>query len=336
MANESSVDELEVGSGDFMYRAVPQWEQLPDDWTFVEAVSVAVDSQDRVYVFNRGQHPVVVFDRDGNFLKAWGEGQFDRPHGIWIGPDDTLYLSDDQGHTVSQYSTDGQPLMTLGTKGSASDTGVTSSDYRTIQQAGPPFNLPTNVALSPEGEIYVSDGYGNCRVHKFSRDGELLFSWGEPGDGNGQFHLPHGIGVDSLGRVLVADRENSRLQLFSPDGTFIEDWTEIVRPCQVFLDPNDNVFVAELGKRAGMFPWMTPDPASTGGRVSVFSSAGELITRWGGGDAPCSPADFFAPHDICVDSAGSVYVAEVTMSAGGNAGVVPADCPSLRKFVRAD
>jgi DNA-binding beta-propeller fold protein YncE len=213
---------------------------------------------------------------------------------------------------------------------------VRDADYRTIRGGAGPFNLPTNLAIGPAGEMYVADGYGNARVHKFAADGKLLRSWGEPGTGGGQFNLPHGIGVDRIGRVFVADRENSRLQIFSPDGEFLDEWTDVVRPCEVFLDHEDNVFVAELGRRAGLFPWMQPDLSVSGGRVSVFDQEGRLLARWGGGEHPGTPGDFFAPHDIWVDSQGSVYVGEVTMSAGGYRGLVSPDCPSLHKFVRAE
>ncbi len=334
MTTEGKTGGTLVGSGDFVYVADAAWAQLPEGWSFVEVVGVATDSEDRVYVFNRGEHPVIVFGADGTFLWSWGEKCFDRPHGIWIGPDDRLSLSDDRDHTVQTYTPQGELLLTLGTSGQPSQTGVVGIDYRTITQPGPPFNLPTNLALGPSGEMYVSDGYGNSRVHKFSAEGELLLSWGEPGGGPGQFHVPHGIGVDSTGTVFVADRENSRLQLFSPDGEFLEEWTDVVRPCEVFLDRQDNVFVAELGRRAGMFAWMSPEVNSTGGRVSIFDRGGRLQSRFGGGENPCAAGDFFAPHDVWVDSQGSVYVSEVTWSAGGNRGLVPADCPSLQKFVR--
>ena len=123
--------------------------------------------------------------------------------------------------------------------------------------AGPPFHYPTNLALAPKGELYVSDGYGNARIHKFSAEGQLLFSWGEPGTAR-PFPIPHGIAVDRQGTVFVADRENSRIQLFSPDGTYLREWTDVARPCQVFIDDAENVFVAELGFRAGMWPGTSP------------------------------------------------------------------------------
>ncbi len=136
-----------VGQGRFMFAPVPGWEQLPAGWKFVEAVGVATDSRDRVFVFNRGEHPLIVFDRDGKFLQAWGEGQFVRPHGIWIGGDDAVYLTDDLDHTVRKYTPDGRLLWKLGTSGRGSDTGVRESDYRTITRGGPPFNQPTNLAI---------------------------------------------------------------------------------------------------------------------------------------------------------------------------------------------
>lgn len=323
-----------LGQGAFTFEPVPAWEHLPPGWAFVEAVGVATDSRDRVFVFNRGKHPLIVFDRDGNYLQAWGEGEFVRPHGIWIGKDDAVYLTDDLDHTVRKYSPEGTMLWKLGTSGVGSDTGVRDSDYRTISRGSFPFNQPTNLAIAPDGTLLIADGYGNARVHKFSPEGEWLASWGEPGDKPGQFNLPHGIAVDSTGRIFVADRENSRLQIFSPEGEFLSSWTDVVRPCEVFLDREDNVFVAELGGRAGMFSWMTPDLTLSGGRISIFDKSGQLLSRFGGGEHPGTPGDFYAPHDLWLDSGGDLYVAEVNWSAGGNRGVVAPSCPTLQKFVR--
>jgi DNA-binding beta-propeller fold protein YncE len=241
-------------TGEFRYRANADWARWPADWHVLEVTAVATDSQGRVFVFNRGDHPVAVFDQEGELLFAWGEGLFNRPHGIWIGPDDAVYCTDDLDHTVRKFTTEGRLLLTLGTSGAASDTGATSLDYRTIRRAGPPFHYPTNLALAPGGELYVADGYGNARVHKFSADGQLLHSWGEPGDGSGQFHVPHGIAVDRRGTVYVADRENSRLQLFSPEGQFLSEWTDVARPCDLVIDDAGRVFFAELGYRAGLWP----------------------------------------------------------------------------------
>ena len=212
---------------DFGYRADDEWAKLPAGWSWNEAPGVATDSQDRVYVFHRGEHPVLVFDREGNFLRSWGEGIFVRPHGITIGPDDSVYCTDDQAHVVHKFSPDGRLLMTLGTPGKPSDTGATSNDFRTVKYSGPPFNFPTNLAIAPNGDLFISDGYGNARVHHYSPDGKLLNSWGEPGAGKGQFHIPHGIAIDAAGSVWVADRENSRIQIFTPEGKFVAEWTDV-------------------------------------------------------------------------------------------------------------
>jgi DNA-binding beta-propeller fold protein YncE len=311
------------------------WGELPEGWRFVEVAGVAIDSHDRVFVFNRGEHPVVIFDRDGKCVGSWGENRFRRPHGITIGPDDLVYCTDDEDHTVKVFSPEGTPISTLGVSGYSSDTGATSMDFRTIRRSGPPFHYPTNLALAADGSMFISDGYGNARVHRFGTDGAYRASWGEPGTGPGEFRLPHGIAVAPDGTVVVADRENSRLQFFSPDGRFLREWTEIARPCQVVVDRANYVYVAELGYRAGMWPGTTaPSPDATGGRVSVFDQTGALLARWGGGSNPCAAGDFFAPHDLCLDSRGDLFVGEVTWSGGGDKGVVPANCHSLQKFAR--
>jgi len=246
-----------------------------------------------------------------------------------------VYCTDDLDHTVKKFTPEGTPTGMLGTSGCPSDTGATSMDFRTIRHAGPPFHYPTNLALAADGSLYISDGYGNARIHRYSHDGIHLSSWGEPGNGPGEFRVPHGIAVGPDGTVVVADRENSRLQFFSPDGQFLKEWTDVARPCQVLVDAGGRVYVAELGFRAGMWPGTTaPGPDAPGGRVSVFDHDGRLLSRWGGGSNPCAPGDFFAPHDLCLDSRGDLYVGEVTWSAGGNRGAVAADCHSLQKFGR--
>ncbi len=317
------------------YEVEPGWGALPSGWSFVEVAGVAVDTRDRVFVFNRGEHPVVIFDRAGNFLNAWGEGVFTRPHGITIGPDDTLYCTDDIGHNVRKFTANGELLWTLGTPGQPSDTGATSIDYRTIVRSAGPFNYPTNLAIGPDGCLYITDGYGNARVHKFTPDGRHLLSWGAPGARPGEFHVPHGIAVDEVEeRLIVADRENSRLQFFDFEGKFLQEWTDLARPSQVVLGADGVVLVAELGYRAGMWPGTAaPSADATGGRISIFRRDGTLLHQIGGGLDPCAAGDFYAPHDLCVDSRGDLYVGEVTWSAGGNRGLVPADCHSLQKFV---
>jgi len=308
------------GSGKYTYEVVDRWAKLPKDWSFVDVCGVSIDSQDKVYILNRGAHPVMVFDQDGNFLTSWGEGFFKRAHGSYIGSDDSIYCTDDENHTVSKFTHEGKLLMTLGTKGQPSDTGYVREwfDYfwgvSTIKRGAPPFNRPTGVALSPSGEIYVSDGYGNARVHKFSPEGTLLFSWGEPGCAPGQFRVPHSVWVDKQERVWVVDRENSRIQIFNAQGEFLDQWTDLIRPCSVCTDDDGVVYVFELCMR-----------------LSIFSPDGKVLARWGNeGGRDKEKALFVTPHTIAVDSYGDLYVGETAQAYCG----VDRGLRSLQKFVR--
>jgi DNA-binding beta-propeller fold protein YncE len=302
--------------GDHRYELVEGWTKLPDGWSFTDVGGLDIDSQDRVYVVNRGgAHPVMVFDRDGNLLASWGDGLFKQPHGICVSPSGFVYCTDDGSHTVSKFTADGKLLMTLGNKDQPSDTGyVKKQGVMSIKQAGPPFNRPTGVALSASGEIYVTDGYGNARVHKFSPDGTLLSSWGEPGAAPGQFRAPHGIWVDEKrGRLWIADRENSRIQIFTMQGEFLDQWTDVKRPQRAWIDKEDTVYVTEFGQR-----------------VSIFTIDGKLLARWGNEGSDKVTDLFSSPHAIAVDSHGDLYVGEVAMSRLG----IDRGPRSLQKFAR--
>lgn len=209
-----------LGTGEHRYRVVENFAKLPDGWQLTDVASVAVDSKDRVYVFNRGAHPMVVLDREGNFLRSWGEGLFSRAHGLHIDADDNLYCTDDGDHTVRKCTTDGKVLLTIGIPAKPAPF-----------MSGEPFHRCTHTALSPKGEIYVSDGYGNARVHKFTPDGKLIKSWGEPGTDPGQFNIVHNIATDADGWVYVADRENHRVQVFNGEGRYETQWNNLHRPC---------------------------------------------------------------------------------------------------------
>jgi hypothetical protein len=187
--------------------------------------------------------------------------------------------------------------MTLGTSGQRSDTGYVPGDLLSVKRGGPPFNHPTNLAVGPNGDLYVSDGYGNARVHRFSGSGALRQSWGEPGAEPGQFHNPHGLWVHPDGRVFVADRSNNRIQIFSPDGEFLEMWTDTHRPEQIFVDPDGLVYVGEGAWRAGVILYrdgqqlLITAETSRPPEVSVRDSQGKILARWGGPD-PCASGDF--------------------------------------------
>ena len=304
------------------YRPVEKWGALPEGMRFVEATSVAVDANDDVYVFNRGKHPVIVFDRAGRFKRTWGEGVFRRAHGITIGPDGTLWLTDDLHHTIRQFTPEGKCLLTIG-----------EPDTPSMLQGGKPFNRPTHVAISPKtGDVFISDGYGNSRVHKYDPKGRHLLSWGEPGTDPGCFNLPHNIATDAAGLVYVADRENHRVQIFDANGRYLAQWNNLHRPCGLAADARlgDIFFVGELPTHLAV----NKDVPNLGARVSILSLKGELLGRIGGRFAGEKPGEFVAPHGCAVDSHGDLYVAEVSWTAQGSHENPPREIRSLQKFER--
>jgi len=282
-----------VGSGKYTYEMHEDWAKVPEGWN-VPAAAVAGDSQDRVYCFNRDpDHPVVVFDREGNYLSSWGGGLIKFAHAIHVDRDDNVWLVDTHHGQVMKFTSDGKLLMTIGTKGHRSDTGVDPSDfgsdaYKSVTHAGEPFNLPAGIAFNASGDIFISDGYANCRVHRFSPDGKLIRSWGEPGSGPGQFQLPHGVWIDSRDRVLVADRENDRVQVFTQEGEFVTAWdAELIGAAVFWVDDEDTVYLAE----------------HNGGYISILNLDGERLARWG-------DESHKSCHGIWVDSHKDIYVVQ--------------------------
>jgi DNA-binding beta-propeller fold protein YncE len=270
-----------VGAGRYSYEMVEQWAVLPNGWTFGPVSAVATDSQDRVYAFQRKDPPVLVFDRNGTFLSSWGSSAFTDPHGISI-TNDVVYLTDRNDHVALKFTLDGKPLMVLGKRGQPSDTGATKDIELPPRSAGP-FNKPTEMVVAPSGDLYVSDGYRNSRVHRFSSEGALVSSWGNPGkEQPGDFHLPHSLWVDRQGSVYVCDRENSRIQVFSPEGKFISQWRDIHRPTDIYISPDEIAYVSEIRPS-----------------VSVLEKTGKVLARF---DSPSG-------HGLWVDSVGDIYLA---------------------------
>lgn len=317
------------------FEVIEGWEQLPAGYVHKDVDGVATDSRDRVYLLTRGDARVIVYERDGTFVTSWGENIFTpRTHGICIGPDDSVWTVDDGDHTVRRFTTDGQQLMVIGTPGVASDTGYDGKTVQSIQRGAPPFNRPTDAAVAPNGDLYVVDGYGNARVHHFTTDGKLIRSWGEPGTGPGQFHLPHAVFVARDGRVLIADRENDRIQFFSPEGEYLDQWTHVQRPTDLYIDRGGLVYVSELWWRVGQSSFVHgPIKYDLPGRLSVFDLDGNLLLRWCSADR-CAAGNFIAPHTLCVDSRGDLYVGEVTYTYAVKNGLVPADAHTFQKFMR--
>ncbi len=283
---------MSYGSGAYIYEIASDWGTLPNGHEFNQVAGVAVDQEDKVYIFNRSDHQVMILDRQGNFLTAW-DANFSNPHGIHIGPDGNIYLADRDAHVVHKYSPDGKLTLTLGTLGKPSNTGY-DLDEKIVKRVAGPFNLPTGIAVNEEGYIFVSDGYGNARVHKYSPTGSHMLSWGTAGKINpGQFHLPHGICLDNDGLVLVCDRENNRIQVFTQDGDFEGLISELLQPTDVCVGPNSELYIAELGHR-----------------MTILDQNWNVVSRWGG-EKSHNPGQFVAPHGVAIDSHGDLYIGEV-------------------------
>ena len=273
-----------VGFGNYQYQLVEGWPRLPRKGV---ASDVAIDSKGMAYVALREwPYPevsggaVLVFDTDGNLRESWGEDLYTTPHGIWISPEDEIFIVDSSDHTVRKYAPSGELLMTLGVKNQPGAPGA-------------PFNRPTRAVLSGSGEIFVGDGYGQNRVHRFTADGELITSWGSDGTGPGQFNLPHDVTVDSENKVYVMDRENNRCQIFDVNGNYLSEWANVPGPNDAIID-DDGIMHVATGHEG----------------IHLMTLDGKLIGTWGQrGDGPGQFRGF--PHGIWMDSKSSVYVAEV-------------------------
>lgn len=275
-----------VGTGDYTYTLTQDWARLPAGESFGVVSAVATDSADRVYVFQRKDPPVAVFDRDGGYLSCWGIGAISDPHGLYI-DHDIAYVTDRQDSVVLSFTLDGKPLSIIGNRGVHSDTGC-DVPMELVPRAAGPFNYPSEFVPAPSGDLYVSDGYRNCRVHRFSADGRLISSWGEPGKAEpNEFHLPHSVIVDDDGLVYVCDRENSRIQIFDAGGQFRTMWTDIHRPTDIARDAAGTFYVSEL------------DHDGSPPRVSILDREGKLLARWNSRSA----------HGLWVDSHGDIYLA---------------------------
>ena len=256
------------------YRLVHDWANLPSGIQFGPVASIAHQSDGKMHVLRRGEPAFFTLNPDGQYIRAWGEGIFDWTHGLRVDRDGFIWATDARAHQVMKFSPDGTRLMTLGRRGIAGDGPDT-------------FNRPTDVAVAANGDVFVTDGYGNSRVVKFSKKGEFIRSWGSKGTEPGEFNLPHTIVMDAAGRLLVGDRENHRIQIFDTEGNFLDQWTGYGAPYGLFMTPDDTLFMVE-----GVEDHL----------LVLDGRTGELLERIEG---------LTLSHWVSVDPRGNIYVAEV-------------------------
>jgi peptidylamidoglycolate lyase len=290
------------------YHVAHGWPVLPEGEALGEVTGVGVDTHGSIFVFHRADRSwpdsgvldttpipsptVVAFDADtGAMTSRWGANRFAMPHGLTVDKDDNVWLTDCALHQVYKFSRDGRPLLALG------ERAVPGNDSSH-------FNLPTDVAVAADGSFYVTDGYGNNRVLKFSADGRFLFEWGAKGTGPGEFDLPHGVSLDAAGRVYVADRGNARVQVFDGTGKYLSQWhgPAIGRPYDVAIGNEGVAFVADGGDQ----PSTSPDRSALV-VVRPDGSVLERVGRFGNYDG-----QFAIAHDVAVSADGAVYVGDIT------------------------
>ena len=315
------------------FQAIKFWAKIPHGIWLREATSVAVDSKDNVYIYNRGNIPLLIFNSSGDLISNWGnedplgnikilegsnlqiweESKFIRPHSVRIDNEDNIWCVDDFGHKIYKFNQSFELLLTLG-DGNPSE-----------RESGIPFNRPTDVAIrKSSGEIFVSDGYGNSRIHHFDHEGKFIKSWGISGTNPGEFSLPHNVNMISDTEMLVCDRENHRVQIFSVNGEFIREW-HVHKAVASTIDDEENIYIAEQGP-----PPVQYGVKNIGHSVGVWTKDGRLIEKLGAELPGESHDQFLWPHSIAIDSKGKIYVAEVSYTEVGRNFIPPRETASLR------
>jgi len=268
---------------------------VPGAWNFIQVASVAITPRGQVLVLHRGAHPIMEFESSGTFLRSWGDGMFSEgkvaaipetfwtndkshysavygpagctscgAHSVRVDPQGNIWIVDAPGHVIYKMNPERKELMRLGTKGIAG-TGPNN------------FNLPTDVAFAPDGEVYVTDGYGSARVVKYSREGKYLLQWGKRGKGPGEFGLPHNLVVDRQGNVYVTDRDNQRIEVFDRDGKFLTQWTDTGGISGLAITKDQRIWTGGIlrdldGKVVGRLA----GPGTAGGHGVAVADSGEV------------------------------------------------------------
>lgn len=282
------------------YREVDNWAQLPAGVKWGQVISVDGDADGNVWVFHRGEPPLLKFDSSGKFLKSIGQGMFVQAHGLFLDQDGNIWVTDGRGkdgkgQQVFKLSPEGKILLTLGKAGVAGDGPDT-------------FNAPSDIAVAANGDIFIADGHGgetNARVVKFSKDGTFLKTWGRKGSAPGDFNIPHTIAIDSKGRVFVGDRGNNRIQIFDQEGRYLEEWKQFGRPSGIFIAKDDTMYVVDSESNTARNPgfqrgiWIG---SAKDGKARAFIPSNEPNP---------DTTTVLGAEGVGVDAKGDIYAAEV-------------------------
>lgn len=295
-------------SGDFSkYELVKDWPQLPNGYALSQVTGVGIDTNQNIFLFHRtgrqwtdpfpdsliSANTILMLDKEtGNILNSWGANFFIMPHGLTVDNRNNVWVTDVALHQVFKFNNEGKLLMKLG------EAKIPGNDSMH-------FNLPTDVAVANDGSFYVSDGYGNSRVVKFSKEGKYLFDWGKNGTGPGEFNTPHGIDLDLQGNVYIADRENNRIQKFDAHGKFLKEWKNdrAVQLYSLSIDKTDNNLFA-------LDYLITGDTLIKGSDIIQFDSSLNFLTRFGRTGSYTGPVCRY--HDIAIDNKSSIYVGDIS------------------------
>ena len=294
------------------YELIPEYGNFPNEFEFSMYSGGCCDKEDNLFLMCRDtEHPVVMLDARGNYVKSFGKGLFQEVHSLCVTMNDTLLCVDTGLHVIRELTKDGGWIRDLGNLGIPSDSGFEKDVWRrmqrrgkigptdvlfdkgwsfwagvqTIRRAAPPFNRPTGVCMGPAGDIFVSDGYGNAAVHRFSKDGTLLKTWGGPGDEPGRFYVPHSLWVDKLNRVWVGDREANSVHVFDENGEVLAYMSEnLYQPTGIWAD-DTYVYIAERG-----------------GGLTIASMDMEIVAQLGFYNSP------IRAHGMCGNSKGELFL----------------------------
>ena len=282
------------------YAVDPAWPQRPAELGPAAAVpGVAVDRQDRVWCLQRSPVPVQVYSLEGDLLNSWGQGEFRGVHSVRFDSQGDVWITDYVAHVVKKFTPQGKLLLVLGTPGAAGEDGAH-------------FNAPTDVAITPKGDVFVTDGYGNRRVVHFDPRGKFVKAWGEYGGGPGQFCLPHQIVVDSRGVLYVADRNSGRIQLFDQEGKFLDQWSGVIMPWGLWISPKDEIWVCGSSPQPWYKDGSYPPPKD---QVFMrFSTDGRVRQVWTvpvGQDGQEKPGECNWLHAVAADSQGNLYAGDI-------------------------